>query len=800
MSAAQNKILARHQTSNSNNNYQATSNPYNSSRPQNQTNNIVQGNQSVSQTSFKQVEPEDPYLNQRLEAYNSPSFVKMTTDTFPREGSTYNKLTFPLCAIQTPFHYPFEIPCVTDLDPIRCTKCRCFVNPYWEWKANGEIAKCNICSTNIKIDDKHYVPQGESGLPRNFEERPELYTGTYEYKVGEEFSSRPPTDPTYLFLIDVSASSLETGVPYMVFSCIRKQVEEKRLNGEEKARFGILCFDSRIHLITLNPYSHKPKVTTMVGNFDQCPIPLSSILMCIEDFSDPEVFAQQETIPDSFHRMNDLTKAVPIRSLTLISNMLLRSCGGRAIMVLANDVMDWGDALKIPTGQQPRNMFLPSNNQFGQQGINLSLSQISFDFFIFGRNKPRNLITMMNLARYVCCDINYYPDTTEDQINKFYNEFWSSMLRKYAWETGIRCRMSEGWVKKTHGNYNYKTSDLMSPSVVDENYTFMIEFSPGQGCFTSTQTFALQLSFLYTNENRERMLRVVNHAVRVSNNIQEVVQGIDSQTITNALMKKYLSQFYQQTALVDINMSIFNAAKKIFLQYQQLCAKQVSEEVEDASAFMPQQVLGLMKHPIFCMENMNTLTYQVDLKNVLRINLEKFTPHEINLQLNPWMFRIDVFGENQGEYTEDYQFNYPDFQGLNFGSLSYDGIFLLNDGFDLQIYVGQSVSPQTLKTFFGVENINEVPDNFPEESMFPDQNDPIAIKVTNLQAELRNKMTTKYQHIQVFVGERNTPTEVLFFYRLYEEKYNGYVGGYYYSYEEFYTQFTSSNQRNPMVM
>jgi hypothetical protein len=52
----------------------------------------------------------------------------------------------------------------------------------------------------------------------------------------------------------------------------------------------------------------------MVGNFDQCPIPVSSILMTIEDFSDPEVFALLETIPDSFHRMGDISKAIPIRS------------------------------------------------------------------------------------------------------------------------------------------------------------------------------------------------------------------------------------------------------------------------------------------------------------------------------------------------------------------------------------------------------------------------------------------------------------------------------------------------------
>ena len=131
------------------------------------------------------------------------------------------------------------MPCTVDMDPIRCSKCRCFINPYWEWKGNGEIVKCNLCHSNMKIDDKHYAPLGESGLPINYEERPELYKGTYEFKVGEDFSSRPPSDPTYLFLIDVSSSSLESGIPHMVFSSLRKLIEEKKLNGEDKARFGI---------------------------------------------------------------------------------------------------------------------------------------------------------------------------------------------------------------------------------------------------------------------------------------------------------------------------------------------------------------------------------------------------------------------------------------------------------------------------------------------------------------------------------------------------------------------------------
>jgi len=342
--------------------------------------------------------------------------------------------------------------------------------------------------------------------------------------------------------------------------------------------------------------------------------------MQLEDFSDPGIWELLETIPDSFHRMGDTSKAIPIRSLILITNMLLRPCGGKAIMVLANDVPDWGEHLKIPSNINTRSMFLPTNGQFGQQGVNLSISQISFDFFIFGRQKTRNLITFLNLCRYICCDICYYPDIRDDCLNKFNNEFWMCVTRKLAWETGIRCRMSTGWEKKTYGNYHYKTSDLMSPSVVDENYSFMVEFWPKTGNIISGTTFAMQISFLYTNEKRERMLRIINHATKLSGAATGVYGGIDSSTVTEALFKKYLTQFYQATPLMDINMQMLNHAKKIFKDYHTHAAKKIQEDGFDALERFPFMMLGVMKHAIYCMQALNSYNTAVDQRNVLRIN------------------------------------------------------------------------------------------------------------------------------------------------------------------------------------
>jgi Sec23/Sec24 trunk domain len=131
----------------------------------------------------------------------------------------------------------------------------------------------------------------ESGLnlPINYLKKPELYNAAYEFIVGEGFANKPPSDPTYLFVIDVTKSAIETGATAMAISAIKHAMKGCLLDGNEDARVGLICFDSKIHLISLNPTAKKPRILTMVGNFDKCPYPLSRILMSSNDFTDLEV-------------------------------------------------------------------------------------------------------------------------------------------------------------------------------------------------------------------------------------------------------------------------------------------------------------------------------------------------------------------------------------------------------------------------------------------------------------------------------------------------------------------------------
>lgn len=47
----------------------------------------------------------------------------------------------------------------------------------------------------------------------------------------------------------------------------------------------------------------------------------------------------------------------------------------------------------------------------------------------------------------------------------------------------------------------------------------------------------IQVSFLYTNSNRERVLRIINHGVKVSNNLSEIYENCDYVVLGNSRSK-----------------------------------------------------------------------------------------------------------------------------------------------------------------------------------------------------------------------------------------------------------------------
>ena len=97
---------------------------------------------------------------------------------------------------------------------------------------------------------------------KDFENNPELYSGSVEFVVNDDYTARPPKEPTYLFLIDISKSSYEQNIPYYSLNAIKACIQGNRFNGEKCCSIAIGFFDGKVHMVDLK--KRKP----MIISFD----------------------------------------------------------------------------------------------------------------------------------------------------------------------------------------------------------------------------------------------------------------------------------------------------------------------------------------------------------------------------------------------------------------------------------------------------------------------------------------------------------------------------------------------------
>lgn len=130
-------------------------------------------------------------------------------------------------------------------------------------------------------------------------------------------------------------------------------------------------------------------------------------------------------------------------------------------------------------------------------------------------------------------------------------------------------------------------------------YTFEpdnLNMGVGAKDVSNQSVFYIQTSLLYTNENRQRLLRVHNYSVKVTKDQNEVYGGMDYQTVIASLIRKKLPSFVSQLPLIDIQLEIINEFKKLFKGI----AGQTSTEFQ--SSILPYLALGfigILKSSVF---------------------------------------------------------------------------------------------------------------------------------------------------------------------------------------------------------
>ena len=384
----------------------------------------------------------------------------------------------------------------------------------------------------------------------------------------------------------------------------------------------------------------------------------------------------------------------------------------------------------------------------------LAAHQISVDLFVGATGSYVDLATICTLAKFTGGEVFMCAGG-----ERLMNEVVNVLGRETAWEAVMRVRVSKGWkITSFHGHMGMK-GDLIVAPVVHSDQTFAIQLDLDDK-ETPDPIVSVQIALLYTNSNRERRIRVHNLALCTSPNAMEVNNSANADVVAS-LLSFTAMEMAVKSKFADAR-NFLNSAISGILQSAGMNCEPIKA--------LPLLVLGLLKSPLLKATN----DVPADLRVYYMLRHES-APLPLKVALMyPRMFAMDSASLDRGQAVPIGEVNpqtgmveLPDCMGLTAEHMNRDGLYLVEDGESMMLWVGAECSPIVLNGLFGVPSIEQLTPEYGEYNLMISA-DPHARKIQNVVAQLR--MDRRPTHMPLIVVPQRHFLETRFFSTLIEDR------------------------------
>jgi len=716
-----------------------------------------------------------------VEQFNAPPhFVRSTVGRLPNSVSTKQKANVPLGIIIQPL-----APLAPDMEEVpavnfsavgtivRCKACRTYMNPYVQWEANGRRWTCNSCGHSQPTPDAYFSNLDETGKRMDRFQRPELCRGAVEYIAPGEYMVRPPQPPVFMFVIDVSYTAVVTGMLEVVVSTIKEVIQAGRLPGGQRAQMGIITFDTALHFYNLNSNLSQPQML-VVSDLEDLFLPLPDDILVPISESETAIMTLLDSLPTLFGetRINESCMGSAVKG----AFMAMKHIGGK-LMVFGACIPSVGDLSLKSTRDNARllgtdrevELLRPVNDGYKDLATELTRAQISVEMFVAPQQYV-DLASISPLAKFTGGDVRFYPQFHIQHAGlKLKNELMHVLTRYMGWEAVMRVRVSRGWkITKFYGHLFIRGQDLLMVPNCHTDQTFAISIDMEENV-TPDPVFCVQSALLYTNSDGERRIRVHTWASLCTQNYQDIIGSIDVQATTTMLSQIALKH--------SLKNNLAEGRNQLHTQCQQLVqASNVCPNVE-ALQFLPLYIMGMLKSMAFRATN----DIPADLRTYIWMRLETLMVSQMPAYYYPRMMALHNAPDTCGVPDEHGRVTLPDMLNLTRESMSQDGIYLLEDGDAVMIWVGSAAEPMVLQAIFGAQSFNEL-DSTSAEAVMGTRGDPLSNRIAHILNQVRIERPVPFLQLQLM--RQGEPKEARFFGSLIEDRTVGLQS----TYSEFLTR------------
>ncbi|CAH2077179.1 unnamed protein product [Thlaspi arvense] len=607
--------------------------------------------------------------------------IPCTVDLLSTSGMQLALMVQPL-ALSHPSEEPIQVVDFGEGGPVRCSRCKGYINPFMKFIDQGRKFVCNFCGYTDETPRDYHCNLGPDGRRRDADERPELCRGTVEFVATKEYMVRDPMPAVYFFLIDVSMNAIQTGATAAACNAIQQVLSD--LPEGPRTFVGIATFDSTIHFYNLKRALQQP-LMLIVPDVQDVYTPLETDVVVQLSECRQHLELLLDSIPTMFQESK--TPESAFGAAVQAAFLAMKSKGGK-LMVFQSVLCSVGigalssreaeGRANTSAGEKEAHKLLqPADKTLRTMAIEFAEYQVCVDIFITSQayvDMASISVIPRTTGGQVYC---YYPFSALSDPPKLYNDLKWNITRPQGFEAVMRVRCSQGiQVQEYSGNFCKRIpTDIDLPAC----------------------------ALLYTTIYGERRIRVTTLSLPCTNMLSNLFRAADLDSQFACMLKQAANEIPSK-AIPLVKEQATNGCTNALYAYRKFCAT-----VTSSGQLILPEALKLL--PLYTL----ALTKSVGLRTDGRIDGRSFwinyvsslsTPLAVPL-VYPRMISIHDLEEKDIEGSV-----LPPPIPLSSEHISNEGVYFLENGEDGLLYVGESVDSDILQKLFAVPSAAEIPNQY----------------------------------------------------------------------------------------
>uniref|UniRef100_A0A7N8WNP7 SEC24 homolog C, COPII coat complex component n=1 Tax=Mastacembelus armatus TaxID=205130 RepID=A0A7N8WNP7_9TELE len=674
----------------------------------------------------------------------SPRFIRCTAYNMPCTADMAKQSQVPLAAVIKPLATlpPDETPPYLvdhgEGGPIRCNRCKAYMCPYMQFIEGGRRFQCGFCSCVTEVPPHYFQHLDHTGKRVDCYDRPELSLGSYEFLATVDYckNNKLPQPPAFIFLIDVSYNAVKSGMVSIVcqelktlLDCLPRENPEM----DSVVRVGFVTYNKVLHFYNVKSSLAQPQML-VVSDVSDMFVPLLDGFLVNVNESRLVIESLLDQIPEMFADTRETETVFGPVIQAGLEALKAADCAGKLfvfhtslpIAEAPGKLKNREDKKLIGTDKE-KSLFQPQVSFYNTLAKECVAQGCCVDLFLF----PNQYVDLATLAVVpVATGGSIYKYTyfqAQSDQERFLNDLRRDVQKPVGFDAVMRVRTSTG-IRATDffGSFFMSNTTDVELAGLDCDKAITVEFKHDDKL--SEETGALmQCAVLYTSCSGQRRLRIHNMAVNCCSQLADLYRNCETDTIIN-FFSKYAFRGVLNNPTKTVRDTLINQCAQILACYRKNCASPSS-----AGQLILPECMKLLPVYLNCVLKSDVLLPGADVSLDDRSYLRQL------------ISCMDV--------TETHVFFYPRLLPLiklESGSLpvavrdseerlSKGGVYLLETGLHLFLWVGASVQQELLLNIFGTASFSQI-----DPTLF-DSPTPCALFLTLLSPSCLQLMVVKQE-------------------------------------------------------